>query len=81
LLGRAHARLRRQTDHHVAGGAEVLDLHFGQTETTNRLANFLDVGGSATKEKITEGFKIILSDPNVKVILVNIFALLILQNQ
>ena len=36
-------------------------------------ANFLDVGGSATKEKVTEAFKIILSDPNVKGILVNIF--------
>jgi succinyl-CoA synthetase beta subunit len=36
-------------------------------------ANFLDVGGSATKEKVAEGFKIILSDPNVKAILVNIF--------
>ena len=36
-------------------------------------ANFLDVGGSATAEKVTEGFKIILDDPNVKAILVNIF--------
>lgn len=36
-------------------------------------ANFLDVGGSATKEKVAEGFKIILSDPKVKAILVNIF--------
>ena len=36
-------------------------------------ANFLDVGGSATKEKVTEAFKIILSDENVKGILVNIF--------
>ena len=36
-------------------------------------ANFLDVGGSATKEKVTEAFKIITSDPNVKGILVNIF--------
>ena len=36
-------------------------------------ANFLDVGGSATAEKVTEAFKIILSDPNVKGILVNIF--------
>lgn len=36
-------------------------------------ANFLDVGGGATQEKITEGFKIILSDPKVKSILVNIF--------
>ena len=36
-------------------------------------ANFLDVGGGATKEKVSEGFKIILSDPNVKGILVNIF--------
>lgn len=36
-------------------------------------ANFLDVGGGASEEKIAEGFKIILSDPKVKVILVNIF--------
>jgi len=36
-------------------------------------ANFLDVGGGATKEKVTQAFKIIVSDPNVKGILVNIF--------
>lgn len=36
-------------------------------------ANFLDVGGSATKERVTKAFKIILSDPNVEAILVNIF--------
>jgi len=36
-------------------------------------ANFLDVGGTATKERVAEAFKIILSDPNVKAILVNIF--------
>lgn len=42
--------------------------HYGGTP-----ANFLDVGGSATQEKIAEGFKIILSDPQVKAILVNIF--------
>ncbi len=36
-------------------------------------ANFLDVGGGATKEKVTEAFKIITSDPQVKGILVNIF--------
>ena len=36
-------------------------------------ANFLDVGGGATKEKVTEAFKIITSDPNVQGILVNIF--------
>jgi len=36
-------------------------------------ANFLDVGGGATREKVTAAFKIILSDPNVKGILVNIF--------
>jgi succinyl-CoA synthetase beta subunit len=36
-------------------------------------ANFLDVGGSANKEKVVESFKIILSDPKVKGILVNIF--------
>ncbi len=36
-------------------------------------ANFLDVGGGATRERVTTAFKIILSDPNVKGILVNIF--------
>lgn len=36
-------------------------------------ANFLDVGGGATEDKIAEGFKIILSDPKVKAVLVNIF--------
>ena len=36
-------------------------------------ANFLDVGGSASKEKVSAAFKIILNDPNVKGILVNIF--------
>lgn len=42
--------------------------HYGGTP-----ANFLDVGGGATKEKVAEGFKIILSDAKVKSILVNIF--------
>ncbi|HTE05564.1 MAG TPA: ATP-grasp domain-containing protein, partial [Planctomycetota bacterium] len=36
-------------------------------------ANFLDVGGGATKEQVTAAFKLILSDPNVKAVLVNIF--------
>ena len=36
-------------------------------------ANFLDVGGGATKERVTTAFKLILSDPNVEGILVNIF--------
>lgn len=36
-------------------------------------ANFLDIGGGATEEKIAEGFKILLSDPKIKAILVNIF--------
>ncbi len=36
-------------------------------------ANFLDVGGGASKEKVTEAFKLIMSDPNVEGILVNIF--------
>jgi succinyl-CoA synthetase beta subunit len=36
-------------------------------------ANFLDVGGGANEEQVTAAFKIILSDPNVKGILVNIF--------
>lgn len=48
----------------------TMDLiqHFG-----GRPANFLDIGGGASKEKVAEGFKIILSDPKVKAILVNIF--------
>jgi succinyl-CoA synthetase beta subunit len=36
-------------------------------------ANFLDVGGTASQETVENGFRIILSDPNVKAILVNIF--------
>src|SRR3546814_16486272 len=36
-------------------------------------ANFLDVGGGATKERVVTAFKIILTDPNVEAILVNIF--------
>ena len=42
--------------------------HFGGSP-----ANFLDVGGGASKEQVTEAFKIILSDPHVKAIFVNIF--------
>jgi succinyl-CoA synthetase beta subunit len=42
-------------------------------EMGGKPANFLDVGGGATKEKIVEGFKIILMDRQVKVILINIF--------
>jgi succinyl-CoA synthetase beta subunit len=36
-------------------------------------ANFLDVGGTATQERVSKAFKIILKDPEVKVVLVNIF--------
>lgn len=46
---------------------DIVKLHGGNP------ANFLDVGGGATKERVTEAFKIILSDSNVKAILVNIF--------
>ena len=46
---------------------DVIKLHGGEP------ANFLDVGGGATKERVSEAFKIILSDPQVKGILVNIF--------
>ncbi len=48
----------------------TMDLihHFG-----GHAANFLDVGGGASKEKVAEGFKIILSDRKVKAILINIF--------
>lgn len=46
---------------------DVIKLHGGEP------ANFLDVGGGATKERVAEAFKIILSDDNVKGVLVNIF--------
>ena len=46
---------------------DIIKLYGGEP------ANFLDVGGGATKEKVTEAFKIIISDPQVKGILVNIF--------
>jgi succinyl-CoA synthetase beta subunit/malate-CoA ligase subunit beta len=39
-----------------------------------RPANFLDVGGGASPEKIANAFRIVLTDPNVRAILVNIFA-------
>lgn len=46
---------------------DIIQLHGGKP------ANFLDVGGGATQERVTEAFKIILSDPKVEAILVNIF--------
>lgn len=46
---------------------DIIKLYGGEP------ANFLDVGGGANKEKVAEAFKIILSDPNVEGILVNIF--------
>jgi succinyl-CoA synthetase beta subunit len=49
------------------GTMDLVKLHGGQP------ANFLDVGGGATKETVSEAFKIILSDTNVKAVLINIF--------
>ncbi len=49
------------------GTMDIVKLHGGAP------ANFLDVGGGATKERVSEAFKIILSDANVKAVLVNIF--------
>jgi len=49
------------------GTMDIVNLHGGSP------ANFLDVGGGATKERVAEAFKIILSDSNVKAVLVNIF--------
>jgi succinyl-CoA synthetase beta subunit len=46
---------------------DIIKLHGGEP------ANFLDVGGGASKEKVAHAFKIILKDPKVKAILVNIF--------
>ena len=49
------------------GTMDIVKLHGGAP------ANFLDVGGGATKERVTEAFKIILSDDNVRAVLINIF--------
>ncbi|AFU97272.1 ADP-forming succinate--CoA ligase subunit beta [Simiduia agarivorans] len=49
------------------GTMDIVKLHGGQP------ANFLDVGGGATKERVVEAFKIILSDENVEAVLINIF--------
>ncbi|MEO0442384.1 MAG: ADP-forming succinate--CoA ligase subunit beta [Pseudomonadota bacterium] len=49
------------------GTMDIVNLHGGKP------ANFLDVGGGATKERVIEAFKLILSDDNVKAVLVNIF--------
>ncbi len=49
------------------GTMDIVKLHGGKP------ANFLDVGGGATKERVVEAFKIILSDENVKAVLINIF--------
>ncbi|UVW33830.1 ADP-forming succinate--CoA ligase subunit beta [SAR92 clade bacterium H455] len=49
------------------GTMDIVHLHGGSP------ANFLDVGGGATKERVVEAFKIILSDANVKAVLINIF--------
>lgn len=49
------------------GTMDIVQIHGGAP------ANFLDVGGGATKERVTEAFKIILSDKNVKAVLINIF--------
>jgi succinyl-CoA synthetase beta subunit len=49
------------------GTMDIVNLHGGSP------ANFLDVGGGATKERVAEAFKIILSDSKVKAVLVNIF--------
>ncbi len=49
------------------GTMDIVNLHGGNP------ANFLDVGGGATKERVVEAFKLILSDDNVKAVLVNIF--------
>ncbi len=46
---------------------DLVKLHGGEP------ANFLDVGGGANKDQVTEAFRILLGDPNVKAVLVNIF--------
>ena len=46
---------------------DIIKYHGGEP------ANFLDVGGGANKEQVTEAFRILLGDPHVKAVLVNIF--------
>ena len=46
---------------------DIIKYHGGEP------ANFLDVGGGANKEQVTEAFRILLADPRVKAVLVNIF--------
>ena len=53
------------------GTMDIVHLHGGSP------ANFLDVGGGATKERVVEAFKIILSDSNVKAVLINIFGCIV----
>jgi succinyl-CoA synthetase beta subunit len=52
----------------LAMGTMDIVKHYG-----GEPANFLDVGGGANKDQVTEAFRILLSDPNVKAVLVNIF--------
>ena len=52
---------------HAMGTMDMIKLQGGEP------ANFLDVGGGATKERVAEAFKLILSDSQVKAVLVNIF--------
>ena len=54
------------------GTMDIVKLHGGEP------ANFLDVGGGATKERVSEAFKIILSDDKVKAVLINIFGGIVL---
>jgi len=49
------------------GTMDIIKYHGGEP------ANFLDVGGGANKDQVTEAFRILLSDTNVKAVLVNIF--------
>ena len=49
------------------GTMDIIKLHGGEP------ANFLDVGGTADSERVSEAFKIILSDENVNTVLINIF--------
>jgi succinyl-CoA synthetase beta subunit len=64
---RRHDRLHGQRRRPAMATMDIIKL-YGEEP-----ANFLDVGGGASKEKVTAAFKIITADPNVKGILVNIF--------
>jgi succinyl-CoA synthetase beta subunit len=72
-LGLNYIRLDGNVGTMVNGAGLAMATMDVVTQAGARPANFLDVGGGANEEMITKGFEIILDDPNVEAILINIF--------